>query len=166
MYINLHPNKQLHATKKMMLVMGLLLAAGGAYALLRELFWLHDFRTGWAVASAAVSLGGFLSIAVAMDKIRLKDAYLSITPDRVKYRLCLAGREHLLPWKNVKALQVSERVIAFELKQGTVVKMRLGLIQQQEIAQHVSRSVLLAALDQGIPVNGVQAVPWAPTYQV
>lgn len=165
MYINLYPNKHLNATKKSVLAMGLFLAAGGAYALLRELFWQTDFQSGWAVASAVVTLVGFLSIVVAMDKIRLKDAYLSITPERLMYRLSVMGREQLLPWESIRALQVTEHVVVFEQEQGTVTKLRLGLIQQPEIARHVSRSILLAAMEKGIPVNGVSAVPRKPSLQ-
>ena len=165
MYINLYPNKQLNATKKTMLATGLFLAAGGSYALLRELLLRTDLQAGWAVASAAVTLLGFLSITVAMDKIRLKDAYLSITPERLKYRLSVMGRERLLPWDSIKALQVSEHVVVFEQVQGNVTRLRLGLIQQPEIARHVSRSILLAAMEKGIPINGVLAVPRRPSFQ-
>lgn len=165
MYINLYPNKHLNATKKTVLATGLFLAAGGAYALLRELFWQTDFQPGWAVASAGITLIGFLSIAVAMDKIRLKDAYLSITPERLMYRLSVMGREQLLPWENIKAMQVTEHLVVFEQGQGTVTKLRLGLIQQPEIARHVSRSILLAAMEKGIPINGALAVPRRPSFQ-
>lgn len=165
MYINLYPNKHLNATKKSALAMGLFLAAGGSYAMLRELLWLTDFRTGWAVASAVITLAGFISIAVAMDKIRLKDAYLSITPDRIMYRLSVVGREQLLPWENIRALHVTKHVVVFEQQQGITTKLRLGHIQQPEIAQHVSRSILLAAMEKGIPVNGITAVPRKASFQ-
>ncbi|MHA6247016.1 hypothetical protein ACXYMU_03700 [Pontibacter sp. CAU 1760] len=166
MYINLYPGKQLRSTKNYLLATGLFSAAGGSYALLRELFMLNDFRIGWATSSAAVTLAGFLMILVAMDKILLKDAYVSITPERVAYRLTLTGREHFLLWHNIKALQITEHYVAFEQGAGSVIKMRLGHVQQLEVAHHVSRSIMLAAMEKGIPVNGTTTVPQQPTLQV
>ncbi|MCJ8165774.1 hypothetical protein MKJ04_13050 [Pontibacter sp. E15-1] len=159
MYINLYPNRQLQSTKKTVLGLGLFCATGGAYALMRELFWIHDFRVGWALSSALLTLVGFLSIAVAMDKIRLKDAYLSITPERIMYRLTLTGRERLIRWDNVQAMRMTEHVVIFDQKEGAPRRMRLGLIQQPEMALHVSRSLMLAAIEKGIPVNGKAARP-------
>lgn len=155
MYINLFPNRQLRSTKKSVLAMGAFFAAGGTYALMREIMWQGTFRVEWAVSSAVLLLIGFLAIAVAMDKIRLKDVYFSMTPERISYRLSVVGREQLLCWQDVAALQVSEQWVNFEGHKGQVVKLNLGLIQQPEIARHVSRSIVLAAMEKEIPVNGV-----------
>ncbi len=165
MYINLYPSKHLQATKKTMRLTGAFLTAGGSYALLREFFWQPDFRACWAVASGVLVLLGLFLLAVATDRIMLRDAYLSITPERIMYRLSLTGHEKLLLWDGIKGMQVTEHYVLFEQEQKAPVKLRLGLIQQPEIAQHVSRSLLLAALEKGIPVNGVEALPKKPPIQ-
>jgi hypothetical protein len=82
-----------------------------------------------------------------------------MTPERIRYRLSLLGREHQLLWKDVRALQVSKQLVVFKQSGGEMVRLRLGLIQQWSTAQHVSRSILLAALEKGIPVNGIKAMP-------
>jgi hypothetical protein len=166
MYINLCPNGQLRSTKRNMLAIGVFWAAGGAYALLRETLMRGELRVEWAVASAVLLLAGFASVAVAMDKVQLPDAYFSMTPERIRYRLSLLGREHLLFWEDIKVLQVTEHQVTFEQGDGGVAKLRLGLIQQPEVALHVSRSILLAALEKGIPVNGQAAETRKTTLQV
>jgi hypothetical protein len=166
MYINLCPNGQLRSTKRNMLAIGIFWTAGGAYALLRETLMRGDLRVEWAVASAVLLLAGFASVAVAMDKVQLPDAYFSMTPERIRYRLSLLGREHLLCWEEIKALQVSEHQVTFEQRNGEVTKLRLGLIQQPEVALHVSRSIMLAALEKGVPINGQATAAWKTTLQV
>ncbi|PRY13648.1 hypothetical protein CLV24_10518 [Pontibacter ummariensis] len=166
MYVNLFPRKQLRATKKSVLVLGLFLGVGGAYAVLRELLWQTAFRPYWAMASVLIVLIGLLCLAVATDFIRLKDAYFSMTPERVSYRLAVWGREHFLLWKDVQALQVTKHWVSFILHNGEIKKLRLGLIQNPEIAHHVSRSIHLAALEKGLPVNDVLPSAPEPSLQV
>lgn len=146
-----------------MLVLGLILIAGGASALLRETLWQVGLRVEWVVASAVLLLVGLLSLAVATDKIHLPDAYFSMTPERIRYRLSLLGRERQLHWTDISTLQVSERLVVFQQRSGEEIKMRLGLIQQPEIALHVARSIMLAALERGIPVNAAKAMPREPS---
>lgn len=148
MYINLYPGKQLRSTRKSLLVTGLFLFFGGGYALLREFLWIDAFRTGWAVASAMLLGLGLLFVAYGTEVFRFKDAFFSMTPERIVYRLSLLGRERRIAWEEVQELIISESLVRFKLVSGSGVAMRLGAIQQPEIARHVSRSIHLAALDR------------------
>jgi hypothetical protein len=159
MYINLYPNRQLRAAKRNLLITGVLTASGSAFALLRETIWRNEPRVEWVVASAVLLVVSLVFLAIAADRIHLPDAYFSMTPERIRYRLSLLGREHQLLWKDVRALQVSKQLVVFKQSGGEMVRLRLGLIQQWSTAQHVSRSILLAALEKGIPVNGIKAMP-------
>jgi hypothetical protein len=125
--------------------------------------WQNELRVEWVVASAMLLLISLVFLAIATDRIHLPDAYFSMTPERIRYRLSLLGREHQLQWKDVRALQVSKQLVVFKQSGGEMVRLRLGLIQQWSTAQHVSRSILLAAMEKGIPVNGVKAMPHEPS---
>lgn len=166
MYVNLYPNKQLRSTKRSLLLIGLFLFFGGGYALLREFFWIASFREGWALASGVMVLLGLLPIAYGTEILRFKDAYFSMTPERIIYRLSLFGTETIVEWQQIQELHITEYVVNFILKGGSVLKMRLNIIQKPEIARHVSRSIHLAALEKGIMINGVKPSPSEPALQV
>lgn len=158
MYVNLYPQKQLMQTKKNMLIAGVFLIVGGAYALFREFFLLDVFRPGWAVSSTVVLGAGVLLWLVANNLFSTRDAYFSMNPERIKYRLAVFSREQVINWKDIDVLEISANTIVFQLISGTSITMRLGNIQQPEVMLHVSRSLHLAAMEKGILVNGVQQV--------
>ncbi|CAM3813363.1 hypothetical protein POKO110462_20835 [Pontibacter korlensis] len=166
MYVNLYPSKQLRSTKRSVLFIGLFLFFGGGYSLLREFLWLEIFRESWAVASGVMLLLGIVCIAFGTDVLRFKDAFFSMTPERIAYRLTLFGAETVVYWQAVKELHVTEHLISFELREGDTLKLRLGHIQQPAIARHVSRSIHLAAFEKGIMINGVKPSPTEPALQV
>lgn len=166
MYVNLYPGKHLQATKRSLLLMGLFLFFGGGYALLREFLWIGSFREGWALASGALMLFGLISIAYGTERFHFKDVYFSMTPQRIKYRLALFGAEKVVEWQQIQELQISSHQINFKLKGGDVAKMRLSTIQSPQLARHVSRSIHLAALEQGVMVNGIKPSPSEPALQV
>lgn len=166
MYVNLYPGKQLQATKRSMLLIGLFLFLGGGYALLREFLWLDTFREGWAVASGALMVLGLIPLAYGTDIFRFKDAFFSMTPDRIVYRLTLLGTETRVEWQQIQELRITEHIITFILKEGAAIKMRLGAIQRPDIARHVSRSIHLAALEQGVMINGIKPSPPEPALQI
>jgi hypothetical protein len=156
MYINLYPTKQLQQTKRNFILLGAFLIAGGGYALVRDLVLSEQVRVGWAMASASVFMVGILLVAVGTDNIRLKDAYFSLNPERLSYRLSVLGREQLLYWKSISSLRITEQTVIIELQDTQCVVIRLGAIQDPEIAHHVAASLRLAALEKNVPVNGVQ----------
>jgi hypothetical protein len=157
MYVNLYPNKELKKTKKALLLGGMFMFCGGMYALLRELGLDGQLRWEWIIAAVLVSTGGTWAIAVGAGKLRLKDAYFSMTPERINYRLNFYRAERTIYWNNVDAIQASEHTLLFELKDGDQVVMRLGNVQCSKIANHVSVSIQLAAIQQNVEVNQVVA---------
>ncbi len=159
MYVSLYSSKKLRQTKKFMLLSGVFLIVGGAYALGRELVGEDSFRLGWAIASVTVVLTGLVCTALATDKILLKDAYFSMTPDRIAYRVSLLGGEQILPWQEVMKVWITNYFVVFEMEHSNPVTLRLGSIQQDEVANHVAASLRLAALDKSIPINGVVSQP-------
>lgn len=165
MYVSLYSRKQLKKTKHFILVTGAFLAAGGAFALTRELFFQSPFRLNWAVAGALLVVVGLLWSLAGKNTILFKDAYFSLNPERISYRLAVLGKEAVILWKDVTALQIQEQLITFKLSSGRSVKMRLGAIQQPNVARHVSRSIHLAALEKCIMVNGVQPNQAKPAAQ-
>lgn len=156
MYVNLFPQKQLMQTKRNMLIAGAFLVTGGAYALFREIFILDAFRLGWAVSSVIVLGAGIAFGFIASNRLATKEAYFSMNPERIKYRLAVFAREQAISWKEVDALDISAQTIVYHLTSGDSVTMRLGNIQQQEVMLHVTRSIQLAAMEKGIMVNGIQ----------
>lgn len=156
MYINLFPQKQLILIKRYLLVASVFLFAGGAYALFRELFIQDLLRVGWALSSAVILGAGVVSWLIASSRLATRDAYFSMTPERIKYRLAVFAREVQVFWKDVDALEISAQAVVYHLITGESITMRLGNIQQPEVMLHVSRSIHLAAMEKGIMVNGVQ----------
>lgn len=165
MYVSLYSRKQLKQTKQFIFVVGVLLAAGGIYALVRELFFQDSFRLSWAIASALIVIAGLLWGLAGKNSLLFRDAYCSMNPERISYRLAVLGREVVIFWADITALQIEEQLISFQLTSGKMIRMRLGNIQQPEVARHVSRSIHLAALEKQIMVNGVQPTQTKPAAQ-
>ena len=159
MYVTLYSSKKLRQTKKMMLLSGVFLVGGGAYALLREVLWEDHFRLGWAIASVVVLIAGIIWTALATDKILLKDAYFSMTTERIAYRVALFGRERVVSWQEVVKVWITNYFVVFEMENSSPVILRLGSIQQEEVANHVASSLRLAAMEKNIPINGVVGQP-------
>lgn len=126
---------------------------GGLGLLLGELVAKEVPRLYWSLAAGLVSLLGVLGMALGLGKMHFKDAFFSMTPERISYRLTLYGPERTLYWSNIDSIQVSEHSLLFELKDGNQVTMRLGNIQCPQTANHVSVSIQLAAVSQQIEVN-------------
>lgn len=166
MYVNLYPGKQLRNAKRSMLLVGLFLFIGGGYALLREFFWMEEFRQGWALASAGLMLLGVLPLAYGTELLHFKDAFFFMTPQRLAYRLSLFGSEKVIEWAQVEELHITRHVISFLLTGGHVQRLRLHAIQDASLARHVSRSIHLAAMEKGIMINGVKPSPSEPALQV
>ncbi|WP_299987206.1 hypothetical protein [uncultured Pontibacter sp.] len=155
MYVNLYPNKELKKTKRVLLWIGILMLCGGLSALFVEFVAREEVRWSWAGGALAVSIIGMLGFAVGASYIRLKDAYFSMTPERIAYRLTLYGAEHTIYWDAIDSIQASEHALVFDLKDSEQLIMRLGHIQSPEIANHVSVSIQLAAIQQHVEVNQV-----------
>ena len=157
MYVNLYPNKKLKQTKQAMTWGGLLLLGGGLVALANEVAVQEQVRWGWLAAAILVSSMGAFWLALGTGKLHLKDAYFSMTPERISYRLSVYGPERVIYWQSIDSIQTTEHAIVFELKSGEQIVMRLGSIQFSNIAKHVSVSIQLAAMEQNVEVNGVAA---------
>lgn len=155
MYVNLYPNKELKKTKKILLWTGILLICGGLSALVGEFIAREEIRWSWVAAATLVSMLGGLGLAVGSGYLHLKDAFFSMTPERISYRLTLYGAEHTIYWETIDSIQASENALVFELKDSRQQIMRLGQIQSNKIANHVSVSIQLAAIQQKIEVNQV-----------
>lgn len=155
MYVNLYPHKTLKRTKKMLLWGGLALLCGGLAALAREFVGEEEIRLGWALAAVAVSVAGMAGGSAGAGYVPLNDAYFSMTPERISYRLHFFASECTLPWSSIDSIQASENMLVFDLKDSEQQIMRLGHIQDPNIANHVSVSVQLAAMQQLIEVNQV-----------
>ncbi len=128
--------------------------------MLRELLWEEQFRLGWAVACGVILLAGAVLLAMATGIIHLKETYFSLTPEHVAFRVAIFGKEQLLPWQEVEKLWITEYFVVFERENRKPVIIRLGSIQQQEVAQQVIDSLRAVAHRKGIPINGVN-----PQYQ-
>ncbi|WP_242927791.1 hypothetical protein [Pontibacter vulgaris] len=155
MYVSLYPQKELKRTKRSFLLAGIFLFSGGAYALVRELQEAR-LRFDWIVAAGIISLLGILALAVATDRLRLKDAYFSMTPEKISYRLGLYGNDSVLYWAEVLSMRVTETFVLFELQGGHKKRLSLSAIPAREVANHVATSLRLAAIEKNIEVNGVQ----------
>ncbi|MBC5775479.1 hypothetical protein H8S95_15485 [Pontibacter sp. KCTC 32443] len=159
MFISLYTNSQIKQLKRNILILGVFLTGGAAFALARELFLVATLRFEWLLAAALVLVTGIVGIAVAQGYPLLKEAYFSMNPSRVSYRLTLFGREYVLPWSQVAAIRISENAIVFELRNAQEVTLRLSTIPDEQAARHIRASIGLAALEQNIYVNGVLAHP-------
>lgn len=155
MYVNLYPNKALKKTKQILLWTGILLFCGGVSALAGEFIAREEIRWVWAGGALLVGAIGALGFAVGAGYLQLKDAYFSMTPERIAYRLTLYGAEHTIYWDAIDSIQATEHALVFDLKDSKQMVMRLGHIQSPEIANHVSVSVQLAAIQQQVEVNQV-----------
>ena len=157
MYVTLYPNKKLKQAKQAMTWGGLFLLCGGLVALANEVAVQEQVRWGRLTAAILISTFGALWIALGTGKLYLKDAYFSMTPERISYRLKVYGPERVIYWQSIDSIQATEHTILFELKNGEQVVMRLGSIQCSRTANHVSVSIQLAAMEQNVEVNGVAA---------
>lgn len=155
MYVNLYPHKELKKTRQLLLWTGILLLCGGLTALAGELIAREEIRWVWAVGALVVSAIGSLGFAVGAGHLQLKDAYFSMTPERIAYRLTLYGTEHTIYWDTIDSIQATAHTLVFDLKDSRQVIMRLGHIQSRETANHVSVSIQLAAIQQQVEVNKV-----------
>ncbi|WP_461491920.1 hypothetical protein [Pontibacter sp. HJ8] len=144
-------------TKQVLLWSGLFLLIGGLVALLNEFTAQEQPRWGWTLAACLVSLTGGFWVAAGAGKLYLKDVYFSMTPEKISYRLNFFTAERVIYWNSIDSIQASQHTLLFELKDGGQVVMRLGNIQSNRIANHVSVSVQLAAIEQNVEVNGVPA---------
>ncbi|TXK52091.1 hypothetical protein FVR03_02170 [Pontibacter qinzhouensis] len=155
MYINLYPHKQLDKTKSFFSKSGFFLIAGGSYSLFNEVWFRDETRLPMSVAAASLVVGGVVGLCVGLDKIRLKDAFFSMNPEQIRFRLTVYGREQSLLWNEVASVSISTYQVVFLMKNGKQVKMRTGAIQAEEVAHHVQTSIRLAAMEKRIAVNGV-----------
>lgn len=155
MYVNLYPTKELKKTKRVLLWGGIFFLCGGLSVLLSELVAQSQIRWGWTAAAIMLCAAGACCMAVGTGRFHLKDAFFSMTPERISYRLTLYGAEQVIYWESIDSIQASEHTLVFELKDSNQVRMRLGHIQSPQIANHVSVSIQLAAIEQKVEVNQV-----------
>lgn len=159
MFISLYTTRHLKKLKQNILLVGMLLVTGGAFAVYRELIVTASLRPLWFLASLLVLGAGGICIAVARDMFPLKDAYFLMNSSRLSYRLTLLGREQVLTWSEVAAVRVSDARVVFELRDEKEVTLQLSAIPDEQTARHIRASISLAALEQNIKVNGVLARP-------
>ncbi|WP_018479370.1 hypothetical protein [Pontibacter roseus] len=157
MYVNLYPAQQLKRTKRVLLWSGVFLLCGGVLAVLHEVALEEPTHWGRVIAAGLVLGAGAVCAAIGLDRIPLRDAYFSMTPERIKYRLRLFGPEREIQWQSIDSIQASEHTVLIELKDGSQAVMRLGNIQCSRTANHVSVSLQLAAIEQNVEVNKVPA---------
>lgn len=157
MFISLYPEKQLNQLKTNILMAGVFLVAGGAFAMYRELQMPDPFSREWLYASILLVISGIICIAVAKNYILLHEAYFSMNPNRLSFRLTFFSREHVLQWSQLTAVRVAENEVVFELHNKKAVALRLSNIPDEQVARHIRSSIGLAALQQNIQVNNVPA---------
>lgn len=157
MYISLYSQKQLHKLKRNVLLLGLFLTAGGSVSLFREVVFTGAMRPEWLAAAALLVVAGGIGIAIANDVIRLKDAYFSMNPSRLAFRLTLFGREYQLLWTQIRAVRTTDESIVFELRNEKELVILLSTIPDSKVARHIQASISLAAMEQNIKINGVLA---------
>lgn len=157
MFVQLYPYKSLQKAKSFSLMLGIFLAAGGSFSLVREVVFSNQANNLFVFAAAILLVAGVVIIAFATDKLPLKETYFSMTPERISFRISFIGKEHTLRWNTISEIKITDSIILFELKNGSEVTLRLGAIQLPETAKHVRASIRLAALDQNICVNGVRS---------
>ncbi|MFT2009041.1 hypothetical protein ACMA1I_10230 [Pontibacter sp. 13R65] len=156
MYINLYPHKQLDKTKLFFSRSGLFFLTGGAYALTNEIWIREEGRLGWGLAAASVVSAGVAFLCIGLDKIPLKEAFFSMSPDQIRFRVTLYGKEQSLLWQDVASVNISRHQVVFCKKDGQLVTMRTSAIQTPELAHHVQTAIRLAAMEKRITVNEVQ----------
>lgn len=156
MYISLYPAKQLERAKEKMLWLGLFMLSGGMAAFLHDIAIREETRWYWVGAALVIGLTGILFVAIGTDRIHLKEAYFSITPSRISYRLHLFSNERMIYWQQIAGIQVSERYVLFDLNSGRQVLLRLKSIQSNNAASHVATCLQMAALEHNVSVNGVK----------
>ncbi|MEJ8756261.1 hypothetical protein WG947_04590 [Pontibacter sp. H259] len=142
--------------KRNLLITGLFLAAGGTFAVIRELQSIA-YAPGAVIAAVIVLVTGLVCVAVSRDVLPLKDAYFLMNPSRVSFRMTLVGREQVLQWSDIAAVTASENRVVFTLCNNRQVTMRLTTIPDEHTARHIRASIQLAALEQNVVVNGVAA---------
>ncbi|NDK55145.1 hypothetical protein [Pontibacter fetidus] len=157
MFISLYSEKKLKQLKTNILIAGAFLVLGGAYALFRELQLPDPFYREWLYAAVLLVITGLVCIAIAKDYILLHEAYFSMNPNRLSFRLTFFSREYVLPWSQLTAVRVTENSIVFELQHHKTVTLRLSNIPDEQVARHIRASIGLAAMQQNIQVNNVPA---------
>ncbi|WP_187260939.1 hypothetical protein [Pontibacter beigongshangensis] len=155
MYINLYPHKQLRSTKVFFTKLGLFFIGGGSFALFNEVWLREEVRFEWTMAAAALIIAGSVCLCTGLDKIKLNDAYFSMNPEQMRYRLSVFGSEQCVRWDEVASVQIARHRVAFCMKNGKLLSMRTGAIQSAEVAHHIQASIRLAAMEKRITVNGV-----------
>lgn len=155
MYINLYTTKQLHELKARMLWLGLFLSSGGAASFLYNVLLIERTRWYWAGAAFVILAVGLLLVAAGTDKVKLKNAYFSISPSNISYRLNFYSSEYVIDWRHISAVQLCDSGVLFNLHSGRQPVLHFSLFQSYNIACHVGTSIQLAALERNISVNGV-----------
>ncbi|WP_018479369.1 hypothetical protein [Pontibacter roseus] len=162
MYISLFSAKQLEQIKRNMLWLGLFFFSGGMAAFLNDVFIREETRWYWALAAALICVTGVLLVAVGTGRVQLKEAYFSMTPAMISYKLSLFSSERQIYWQQVHSVQVSERYILFDLNGGRQVLMRLGLIQSPSAASQLAMHVQMAAAEHHVKLTGMRIFTQSP----
>ncbi|MFD2248285.1 hypothetical protein [Pontibacter ruber] len=156
MYINLYPTKELQRTKQSLLGFGIFLAGGGVYALVREVLQREQLQLSWLLSACIIMAVGLVLVSLGAGWIQLKEAFFSMNPERISYRLTLYGQQRMVNWNAVESVRIIPNTVIFEFKSGKRLVLRLGLVQDEKVARHIEASIRLAALQQNISINGVQ----------
>jgi hypothetical protein len=156
MYITLYTARQLRQIKDRVLWLGLFMAAGGAAAFIHHVLLAGDNLWLWAVAALLVLLFGVAMIAVGTNKLFIRDAYVSITPVKVSYRLNFYSSERAIEWKQVSGIQISDNTILIDMHSRRQKEFNLSSIQSNNMASHVAVSLRMAALERNVSINGVR----------
>ncbi|MBD1396738.1 hypothetical protein H9Q13_06125 [Pontibacter sp. JH31] len=156
MYISLYSAKQIKEIKESMLWLGLFMLSGGLAALLHDIAIRDETRWYWAGAAFIVLLTGVLLVALGTNRLHLKEAYFSITPASISYRLHHFSQHQMICWRQIAGIQVSERYVLFDLHGGRQVLLRLKAIHSNNVASQVAAGVQVAALEHRVTLNGVR----------
>ncbi|PKV63405.1 hypothetical protein [Pontibacter ramchanderi] len=156
MYINLYTARQLRRIKDRLLWLGLFMASGGGSALIYNLILAEKTRWAWGAAAALVVLVGLYLVALGADKIRLKEAFVAILPDKISYRLAFYSKKYNLDWNGISGVHLSDHCVLFNLCNGHQRTLRLSSIESHNTASRVAVSLQVAALEHNIAVNGAR----------
>jgi hypothetical protein len=156
MYISLYTAKQLRKMRDRMLWLGLFMGSGGAASMLYNMLLTEQTRWYWALAALLTMAVGLVLITVGTDKVKLKIAYFSVSPSLISYRLNFYSPEHVLDWRQISAVQLSDDCVLFNLYDGRQKVLRFSSFQNINMADRVRVGIQVMALEREVALQGVR----------
>ncbi len=154
MFVDLYEDRELNKLKRNIFLAGAFLVAGGIVALMRELPIAGAGNIEWVYAAAILVVAGIVCIAFAVNIFPLKKTYFSMDQAQLSYRLTFFSREYILPWSQLSAVKTTDEKVIFVLRDESEINMALTVIPDDKVANHIKRSITLAAMERNLEVNG------------